>query len=170
MFLVAAILTVVVAPVASAKGPKDIYSIVDLVIANPDINNDGEGDFDILLAAVQNADPSIAEKLNGKGQYTVFAPTDDAFVALLGELGLTAEQVLSNTDLLSEVLLYHVANGRRDSTQVLESERIRTLQGGFLYQMNGTLTDMNGRESIISVVDLEVDNGIVHVIDTVVLP
>lgn len=145
-------------------------TIVDVVVSNPDIDGDGEGDFDILLAAVLNADPAIAETLSGKGQFTVFAPTDDAFVALLAELGTTPEALLSNSDLLTQVLLYHVARGERDSADVLSSSRIRTMQRGFLFQDGGVLTDANGRTSNIIATDIEVDNGIIHIIDTVVLP
>jgi uncharacterized surface protein with fasciclin (FAS1) repeats len=145
-------------------------TIVDVVISNPDVDGDGEGDFDILLAAVLNADPAIAEALSGMGQYTVFAPTDAAFVALLGELGLSAADVLGNSELLTQVLLYHVARGERDSADVIGSDRIRTMQGGFLFQDGGVLTDNNGRTSNIILVDIETDNGIIHVINTVVLP
>src|SRR5690606_21495014 len=62
----------------------------------------------ILEAAVLEADPSIAELLGGDDQLTVFAPTDAAFEALLDDLGLTAEELLANTELLNTVLTYHV--------------------------------------------------------------
>lgn len=154
----------------SASAKPERTTIVDVVISNPDIDGDGEGDFDILLAAVLNADPAIASALSGMGQYTVFAPTDDAFVSLLGELGLSAEDVLGNSELLTQVLLYHVARGERDAGDVINSSRIRTMQGGFLFQDGGVLTDNNGRTSTIILTDIEVSNGIIHVIDTVVLP
>ncbi len=158
----------VFAPAAMAKSekPKDIYSIVDLAL---DVNA-ANGEFSILIAALQAADPAVITALDGKGQYTVFAPTDAAFVALLGELGLTAGELLSNPALVTEVLLYHVAPGNRDSGDVIGSDRIRTLQGGFLFQDGGVLTDANGRTSNIIAVDFFADNGVVHVIDTVVLP
>jgi len=155
---------------AAAFAKPERTTIVDVVVSNPDVDGDGEGDFDILLAAVQNADPAIAEALSGMGQYTVFAPTDAAFVALLGELNMSADQVLGNQELLTQVLLYHVARGERDSADVLSSSRIRTMQRGFLFQDGGVLTDNNGRTSTIIATDIEVDNGIIHVIDTVVLP
>ena len=154
------------APAAMAKGPKDIFSIVDLALA---VNADS-GEFSILIAALQNADPAVIQTLDSRGQYTVFAPTDAAFVALLDELGLTAGELLGNQDLLTQVLLYHVAPGRRDSGDVISSDRIRTLEGSFLFQDGGVLTDANGRTSNIIAVDFFADNGVVHVIDTVVLP
>lgn len=128
------------------------------------------GEFSILIAALQAADPAVMRTLDGKGQFTVFAPTDAAFVSLLGELGLTAEQLLSNQDLVTQVLLYHVARGNRESAAVLGSSRIRTLEGGFLFQSGGVLTDANGRTSNITAVDIDASNGVIHVIDRVVLP
>jgi transforming growth factor-beta-induced protein len=68
------------------------------------------------------------------------------------------------------VLLYHVARGRRYAADVLESDRIRTLQRGFLFQDGGTLTDNLNRDANIIVTDVEVANGIIHAIDAVVLP
>ena len=152
-----------VAP-AFAAPPGD--SIVDVALA---VNAD-TGEFSILIAALQAADPAVLETLDGNGQFTVFAPTDAAFVALLGELGLTAEELLSNEALVTQVLLYHVARGRRYSEDILDSYRIRTLQRGFLMQDGGVLTDARGRTANIIAVDVEAANGIIHVIDTVVLP
>jgi uncharacterized surface protein with fasciclin (FAS1) repeats len=156
------------APAAFAKSnkPKDIYSIVDLAL---DVNA-STGEFSILIAALEAADPAVIQTLDGKGQYTVFAPTDAAFVALLNELGVSAADLLSNQELVTTVLLYHVAPGSRDSSEVIGSSRIRTLQGGFLFQAGGILTDANGRTSNILAVDIFADNGVVHIIDTVVLP
>ena len=150
---------------AAPPGP----TIVDVAIA---VNSEGPfaGSFDILIAAVLAADDAVLETLTGNGQFTVFAPTDDAFAALLEELDLTAEELLGNQELLTQVLLYHVARGRRDAGQVLGSDRIRTLQRGFLYQEGGVLTDNRGRTSTIIATDIPAANGIIHVIDTVVLP
>jgi len=152
------------APSAQAAPKKN--TIVDVAIAA----NQESGEFSILIAALQAADPAVIRTLSGKGQYTVFAPTDAAFVSLLGELGLTADELLSNKALVTQVLLYHVARGSRDSADVLDSSRIRTLNGGFLYQSGGVLTDANGRTSNIIAVDIKASNGIIHVIDRVVLP
>ena len=141
-------------------------TIVDVALAA----NAKTGEFSILIAALKAADPAVLQTLSGKGQFTVFAPTDAAFVDLLGELGVTADQLLSNKDLVTTVLLYHVARGNRDSSEVLDSSRIRTLQGGFLYQDGGVLTDARDRTSNIIAVDIQASNGVIHVIDRVVLP
>ena len=88
--------------------------------------------------------------------------------------GLTLDELLAllvaNPDYLTDVLLYHVAHGRRDSADVIGSERIRTLQGGFLMQDGGVLTDNLGRKVGIVAVDIMADNGIIHVLNNVVLP
>ena len=101
------------------------------------------------------------------GSFTVFAPTDDAFQKLdinsvnVGDL---------DQNFLTDVLLYHVSRGRRDSDTVLNSKRIRMLKGGFLMQDEGILTDNLGREADIIVTDVEAANGIIHAINRVVLP
>ena len=78
--------------------------------------NAESGEFSILIAALQAADPAVIQTLSGNGQFTVFAPTDAAFVSLLAELGITADALLSNQDLVTQVLLYHVTRGNRNST------------------------------------------------------
>lgn len=168
-FVIALLLTAFafgsLAPTALAA-PRTSNTIVDVALAA----NAQTGEFSILIAALQAADPAVLKTLSGKGQFTVFAPTDAAFVALLGELGLTAEQLLGNRDLVTQVLLYHVAPGNRNSNAVIGSSRIRTLNGGFLFQSGGVLTDANGRASNIIAVDIKASNGVIHVIDRVVLP
>lgn len=161
--LVAAFLALAVAP-ASAKPQRT--TIVDVAIA---ANSSGPyaGQFDTLIAAVLAADPAVLETLAGRGQHTVFAPTDDAFAAL----GLTPDNIASvPQDALTRILLYHVAHGQRMASDVLASDRIRTLERSFLFQQNGTLTDVLGREARIIVTDIEASNGVIHVIDRVVLP
>jgi len=150
------------AAMAAPPGP----TIVDVAIA---VNSDGPfaGAFDTLIAAVLAADPIVLAKLSGNGQFTVFAPTDDAFAAL----GLDETNVGTlDQDFLTDVLLYHVARGRLYAEDVLDKERIRTLQRGFLFQDGGTLTDNLDREANIIVTDVEAANGIIHAIDAVVLP
>jgi transforming growth factor-beta-induced protein len=141
-------------------------SIIDAALAV----NAETGEFSILIAALQAANPNIMRRLSQAGEYTVFAPTDAAFLDLLDELGVTAEELLSDQALVSRVLRYHIVRDELDSSEVLASERIRTWQGGQLFQSGGVLTDANGRTSTIIDVDIQTNNGIIHVIDTVVLP
>jgi uncharacterized surface protein with fasciclin (FAS1) repeats len=141
-------------------------NLVETAIA---VNGSGPyaGQFDTLIAALLAADPAVLQILSGKGQFTVFAPTDGAFEAL----GLTPETVGELPQgFLTQVLAYHVARGRRDAGEVLASDRIRMLKGGFLLQSNGVLTDNLGRTANIIVTDVAASNGIIHVIDAVVLP
>lgn len=156
------------APAAQSSGTKPGTgpTIVDVAIAA----NEASGEFSILIAALKAADPAVLQTLSGKGQYTVFAPNDAAFASLLKELGVTAEQLLGDRALLTQVLLYHVAAGNLDSEDVLESDKIKTLQGGYLRQSKGVLTDENGRTANIVAVDIMAGNGVIHVIDRVVLP
>ena len=153
------------APTSAQAAPKG-NTIVDVALAA----NAQTGEFSILIAALQAADPAVIQTLSGKGQFTVFAPTDAAFVALLGELNLTPAQLLGNKALVTQVLLYHVARGNRDSAEVLASSRIRTLERGFLFQSGGVLTDAKGRTANIIATDIPASNGVIHVIDRVVLP
>jgi transforming growth factor-beta-induced protein len=162
--LLVAVLLVTIALPAMAAPPGD--TIVDVALA---INAE-TGEFSILIQALLAADPAVLETLGGNGQFTVFAPTDAAFVSLLDELGISAEDLLGDQALVTQVLLYHVAHGRRYSGSVLGAHRIRTLQRGFLFQDGGVLTDNNDRSSNIVVVDVEAANGVIHVIDRVVLP
>lgn len=167
--LVAQTLLTQVAEAKPERGP----SIVDIVLANPDIDEDGDGDFDTLLTAVLAADSSVLNRLSNNGQNTVFAPTDAAFEAAFEELemlGIDPADVLADTELLTLILNYHISPGRRDAGSVLSSDQIRMRDGGFLDQSNGLLTDNLGRDAAIIVTDVKASNGIIHVIDNVVLP
>jgi uncharacterized surface protein with fasciclin (FAS1) repeats len=149
-----------------AWGRKPGPTIVEVVI---DLNNSGDfaGMFDTLIEAVLAADPIVADTLTGNGQFTVFGPTDDAF-ADIGQDPNTIGDLDQET--LTDILLYHVARGRRYSEDVLDSEKIRMLNREFLLQEEGTLTDNLGREADIIVIDVEAANGVIHAINRVVLP
>jgi len=150
----------------SARAAEETGTIVDVALAA----NAETGEFSILIAALQAADPSIIQRLSSDKRSTVFAPTDAAFQALLEELGLTAEQLLSNRDLVTRVLRYHIVRGKLLATDVLAKERLRTLRAGRLLQSNGVLTDPNGRTANIIATDILASNGVIHVIDRVILP
>jgi uncharacterized surface protein with fasciclin (FAS1) repeats len=158
--------------VALAAGPKG-PTIVDVAIA---VNSEGQfaGTFDILIAAVLAADPAVVETLDGRGQHTVFAPTDAAFE---NALMATEEEILKliedgdlDADTLTPILLYHVAKGRRDSEDVTTSTQIHMLNRGFVQVSGINLTDNQGNVSTIIVPDVPAANGIIHAIDGVLLP
>ena len=177
--LAAATLALVVAALAAAPahaGGKSRTTITGTVVALSGASGfdaDG-GDFDILRDAVVAT--GLSRTLGCRGQYTVFAPTDQAFLDLTGEsseadafaavakLGLPA---------VRKVLSYHVLHGRRAAASIVPATKLRTLQKGFLTKAAGaaTLTDAVGRTATIVAPDAAApSNGIVHVIDTVVLP
>jgi uncharacterized surface protein with fasciclin (FAS1) repeats len=166
--LAAAVLVLSPAAKAAPPGP----TIVDVAVAANSEGSPFEGQLDSLVTAVLNADPIVLDTLSGNGQFTVFAPTDGAFEAI----GLDPDAITAlaadpeGKALLTDVLLYHVAHGRRDSGAVLGSERIRVLKGGFVFQSGGMLTDNNDREVGFVFTDVPAANGIIHVINTVLLP
>lgn len=163
--LIAASLTLVQVPVA-AKQPAATPNLVDAAI---EVNSAGPyaGAFSTIIALVA-ADESLYEALTSKGQYTVFAPTNAAFDALFA----TAQErcVTLEPDLVSSVLKYHVVKGRRDSTDVLASDRLRTLLSAFWFQSGGIITDGAGETASVIAVDIPASNGILHAIDAVLLP
>lgn len=159
------------------RGPKDNYSLVDAALA---VNGEGspfKGSFDTLIALLTEDVPGRADILNaldGKRQYTVFAPTDEAFAALEQTVLTLGYCSLADLDpqVVNTVLLYHVAHGRRDSSDVLDSDQIRMISGDFLKHKSAVLTDnlMRDAELIPGALDVEADNGIIHAIKAVVLP
>lgn len=124
-----------------------------------------DDNFSILVAALQEAD--LVDALSGDGPFTVFAPTNAAFEALLVDLGITAEQLLSQS-MLADVLLYHVVEGEVLSSALTEGMEATTLNGEKItFTLDGG-AKVNG--SVISAVDIEATNGVIHVIDTVIIP
>ena len=150
---------------SAANGPEN--SIIDVAVKLNAPGGAAAGQFDTLLAALLVADPTVLEKLTGFGRHTVFAPTDDAFDAI----GVDESNVGDlDQAVLTQILLYHVAQGRRTADSVLASERIFMTFGGFLRQSGGVLTDNVDRPAMIIVTDQLASNGVVHAIDAVVLP
>ena len=128
----------------------------------------GAGSFETLVAAVTEA--GLVETLSGDGPFTVFAPTDDAFAAALDALGLTAEELLGNPA-LADILTYHVVAGAVDAETAisLDGQSAATVQGE---EIDIAVVDGNVMINNATVVmpDVEASNGIIHVIDAVILP
>src|SRR3954447_2150562 len=138
-------------------------SIVDTAIAV----NAQSGEFSTLVAALLAADPAVIARLSRTGQVTVFAPTDAAFA----KLGLNASNIGAALPqaTLTKILLYHVAPGARDAASVVSSTRIRTLEGGFLHvSVSGGAAYVNSSQIVAT--NIRTTNGIIHVIDAVLLP
>lgn len=126
-------------------------------------------DFSILVEAVAAA--GLVSTLQGTGPFTVFAPTNAAFAALLAELGVTKEALLANTALLTSVLTYHVVPARVLKAEVPVNTAIATVQGQtFTVNSSLVITDQNQRTSNIVAADVFTSNGVIHVVDKVILP
>ena len=139
----------------------------------------GAGSFSTLVAAVQAA--GLVDTLNGAGPFTVFAPTDDAF----GKVPAATRDALlapaGRAD-LTKILTYHVVAGRVDAAtltrQIQEgggSARLTTVEGGVLTARAGadgsvTLTDETGGTATVVQADVAATNGVIHAIDTVMMP
>ncbi len=132
-------------------------SIVDIATSN--------AQFSLLVEALVTA--NLVGAVDGTDPITVFAPTNDAFVDLLGELGLTKEELFAETELLTEVLTYHVLAGAKFSPAVLGSQTLVSLQGERI------IVDPEGpfvNDSVLGPIDIAASNGVIHVIDRVLLP
>ncbi len=123
------------------------------------------GTFETLVAAVQAA--GLVETLKGEGPFTVFAPTDEAFAALPEG---TVESLLmpENKDQLVAILTYHVVPGKVMSTDLMDDMEAETVQGSSVTidLDNGVMVE----NATVTTADIETSNGVIHVIDTVILP
>jgi uncharacterized surface protein with fasciclin (FAS1) repeats len=141
---------------APAAASTEVKDIVDTAVA--------AGSFKTLVAAVQAA--SLVDTLKGDGPFTVFAPTDEAFAKLPAG---TVEGLLKDPKALSNILLYHVVPGKVMASQVADGLTAKTAQGS-----NVTFSIVDGKAKIndatIVTTDIETSNGVIHVIDSVILP
>lgn len=125
----------------------------------------GAGSFGTLVAAVEAA--GLVDTLKGEGPFTVFAPTDDAFAALPEG---TVETLLKpeNKDQLISILTYHVVPGKVMSSDLSNNMMATTAQGGDVTIMTEGGVTVNGANVVQA--DVEASNGVIHVIDAVILP
>lgn len=145
-----------VEPAAAEEAPAELGTIVDIAV--------GAGDFNTLVAAVTAA--GLVETLQGEGPFTVFAPTDAAFAALPEG---TVEALLEDpAGDLTKILLYHVVAGKVLSSDLSDGLTAETMQGASITVgiTDGVVT-INGATVVAA--DIEASNGVIHVIDTVLL-
>ena len=122
------------------------------------------GSFSTLVAAVQAA--GLVETLQGEGPFTVFAPTDDAFAAL--PAGVLDKLLLpENQDVLVKILTYHVVAGKVMAADVMAGE-VATVEGQNITLATDGGVTVNGANVVTA--DVEASNGVIHVIDAVILP
>ncbi len=138
----------------------------------------GNGDFSTLVTAVTAA--GLGETLSGEGPFTVFAPTNAAFDAL--PAGTVEDLTTNNTETLGSILTYHVVAGELMAADVLEAINgagpdgytLETVNGGTLTATlvdgNVVLTDAVGNTATVTGTDVDASNGVIHVIDTVLMP
>lgn len=126
---------------------------------------DDAGDFTTLLAAVEAAD--LGDTLSGPGPFTVFAPTDDAFAKIPSD---DLNAILEDKELLTSILTYHVVSGEVPAADVVTLDSATTVQGEdvSIEVVEGDVI-LNGYATVTAT-DIDASNGIIHVIDTVLLP
>lgn len=143
-------------PTMAASEAAAVGTIVDVAAST-----DG---FGTLVAAVQAA--GLAETLSGEGPFTVFAPTDDAFAALPDGV-LDALLLPENKDTLAKILTYHVVPGQVMAADVMDGD-VATVEGQTVALSTADGVTVNGAKVVQA--DIVTDNGVIHVIDAVILP
>ena len=146
--------------------------------------SDTETTKDIFELARDNADLSVlgdaiisaglVQTFQSNTSYTLFAPNNGAFVAVLAELGMTKDQLFANKALLTSVLTYHLLPGKIKFADILLNTPLKTVQGATLTVDNiaGVLTITDGRSRTSRIIqnNLDARNGVVHIVDKVLLP
>ena len=146
---------VAVSVASSAFADAHTMDIVDTAVAN--------GSFTTLVAAVEAA--GLVETLKGEGPFTVFAPTDEAFAALPEG---TVEALLADPDALANILTYHVVPGAVMSTDLSDGMTAETVNGAEI--TIGTEGGVTVNDANVVTADVEASNGVIHVIDAVIMP
>jgi transforming growth factor-beta-induced protein len=174
VLLVAAVTSLLLVVPAFAQDAKP--TIADIVVQSA---SGAKPEFATLLAAVTAADPAVLEALSAADgdKLTVFAPTDAAFAAIPAD---TLKAVLADQKLLTSILLFHVVPGEvmsKDVVGLLDAAKdapvsVKTLQGQHIDITKNEAGDIlvNGAKLDLKMVDIEASNGVIHVIDTVIMP
>ncbi len=145
------------------EDPEPLKNIVEIAQSDPQ--------FSILVQAVVKA--GLVGALTGPGPLTVFAPTNDAFIALLDELDATSLDDLDSAT-VANVLLYHTVGAKVLAGSLTEGQVVNPLLTGTTFTIGlaggAKITDENDRVANITATDIEASNGVVHVINKVILP
>lgn len=122
------------------------------------------GDFTTLATALEAAD--LVDTLKGEGPFTVFAPTDAAFDALPAG---TLDDLLADPEALASVLTYHVVEGEVLAADLTDGQEVETVNGDTLtVSIDGDTVKIN--DATVTTADIQTSNGVIHVIDTVLVP
>ncbi len=140
----------------AAESSTSDQTVVQIAAANPD--------FSTLVSAVQAA--GLAETLSGKGPFTVFAPTNEAF-AKIPQAKL--QSILADKALLTDILTYHVVPGAVKAKDLKKSQKVATVEGSkVVIKKSKKGATIDGAKIVKT--DIVGSNGVIHVIDTVILP
>jgi len=166
----AVVITLAPAGTTSAAAAQVLETISIPSITTLALTTDGLGTLGAALAR-----GGYARTFNSAGEYTVFAPSDEAFAAALEAMGMTADELLANQELLDAVLPYHVVEGIYTSAELTDGLELTTLSGGTLTvhideEGTVTLTDAAGNSVGFVSTDTAANNGVIHVIDGVLSP
>ena len=151
-----------VAPTTAASATTDQPGTIVGVAASA-------ADFTVLVDAVKAA--GLVETLSGPGPFTVFAPTDAAFADALKTLGITKEQLLADPAKLKTILTYHVVAGKvmAADAMTMNGQEVATVAGPTVkLAINGSTVMVN--DATVTAADIAASNGVIHVIDKVLLP
>lgn len=146
---------VVTVPALAGTDKSSLPDVVDTAVA--------AGNFKTLATALQAA--GLVETLKGPGPFTVFAPTDEAFTKLPAG---TVEALLKDKQRLAAILTYHVVPGRVMAAEVVKMTAAKTVQGGSLAIRADKGVTVDGVKVVKT--DIQAGNGIIHVIDAVLMP
>ncbi|MGH8924678.1 MAG: fasciclin domain-containing protein [Acidimicrobiia bacterium] len=149
------------APTTTEAVAEDMGDVLEVAAA--------EGDLSTFLAALEAA--GIMEDFHGEGPYTLFIPTDEAFSAYLSEAGMSQAEVFAGAEMLQAILNHHIVNMMEDAEMVMgmAGQSFTTVGGQALEVTVEGETVMVG-EATVERYDLLASNGVIHVIDTVLIP
>ncbi len=159
LILSAIFFSMVTFSIAFAAGNKTKDSKKDIVTIAVE-----SGSFNTLVTALKEAD--LVEALQGDGPFTVFAPTDEAFAKLPEG---TIESLLADKETLKSILLYHVVSGKYTSKDVVNLDEAKTLSGKDI-MINVEDGSVMINSSKVTTADVSASNGVIHIIDTVLIP
>ena len=146
---------------SSTESTKDIFEVAR-----------SNADLSVLADAIISA--NLVQTFQSNTSYTLFAPNNAAFVAALAELGMTKDELFADKPLLTTILTYHLLPGKINFADILLNTPLKTVQGATLIVDNVggvlTITDGRSRTSRIIQNNLDARNGVVHIVDKVLLP
>ena len=171
-FSVLALTTTIVAPVGAAEEKTVMVGGAAMFPSRNIIQNAvNSKDHTTLVAAVKAA--GLVETLEGKGPFTVFAPTNAAFGKLPAG---TVDNLVKpeNKPTLTKILTYHVVPGRLDASDLTDGRKLKTAEGEELTVKHADgkiwIVDAKGDKSMVSISNVHQSNGVIHVVDTVLMP